>query len=285
MPARLFCEKRRKFKDLASPIGDRDPGCAAMDSTRRNRLTCVVPGGLPVDQLTFWTIATVMVVLVTAAVLAPMFWVRSADEAVARRRQMWAAAAVAALTPLSALGLYAWLGRPDAIGALSSPARSSGAHGAAAGAAMTAGRNPTSSAGDLGEAVARLESRLARQPDDDAGWELLAQSYEYAGRAADAAGARQRRLPGGAGQFPAAQQATAAPAVAGGAGAPSPAATRPAASAAPLDAATLAAVAASLPGADDALVTEKGCRLLTRDVPVAAEAIEALMQHGGSDAR
>ena len=36
---------------------------------------------------------------------------------------------------------------------------------------------------------------------------------------------------------------------------------------------------------DDALVTEKGCRLLTRDVPVAAEAIEALMQHGGSDAR
>ena len=31
---------------------------------------------------------------------------------------------------------------------------------------------------------------------------------------------------------------------------------------------------------DDAIVTESGCELMTRDVPVAASEIELLMKHG-----
>jgi hypothetical protein len=64
--------------------------------------------------------------------------------------------------------------------------------------------------GSMQGAVAGLERRLAAQGGSDADWELLARSYEFLGRTSDAAQARNRRLPAGAGA--AGGNATATPA-------------------------------------------------------------------------
>lgn len=47
-------------------------------------------------------------------------------------------------------------------------------------------------AGSIEEATARLAARLAKEPNDASGWALLAQSYEYLGKAQEAAAARAK---------------------------------------------------------------------------------------------
>ncbi len=241
-----------------------------------------------VSLITFWTVATVMVVLATTAVVAPMFWLRSTDERGFGRRRLGSAAAVAALLPLAALGLYAWLGSPWLAGTLPGATASTGAGGAMAPPAhpgatpdgTTTGRaaaGADAGAGELGAAVARLESRLAAQPDDPPGWELLAQSYEFQGRTQDAAGARQRRLPAGRG-LPVASDAT-SPVVA-----PPGATPRDAPAAAALDPATLAAVAARLPSSNDALAQQAQEARRARDFPRAIAAFQKLARQGALDA-
>jgi cytochrome c-type biogenesis protein CcmH/NrfG len=96
------------------------------------------------------------------------------------------------------LALYIKLGSPqltdrDAMpeGAPNTAVRT-GPAGMAAGAAAGA-------AGSMDAAVAGLERRLASGGGGEGDWELLAKSYEFLGRTADAAGARQKRLPAGAG--------------------------------------------------------------------------------------
>ena len=239
-----------------------------------------------VSLITFWTVATVMVVLATTAVVAPMFWLRSADERGFGRRRLWSAAAVAALLPLAALGLYAWLGSPLARrrpvadpGATSASGDGTApAHPGATPAGGMAG--PTAAgagdgAGDLGAAVTRLEARLAAQPDDPPGWELLAQSYEFQGRTQDAAGARQRRLPANRGD----RRADVGAATAG-----RPAASGGGTRAAALDPATLAAVAARLPSGNDALAQQAQEARRARDFPRAIAAFQKLARQGALDA-
>ena len=53
--------------------------------------------------------------------------------------------------------------------------------------------------GSMQGAVAGLERRLAAKGGSDADWELLAKSYEFLGRTTDAAQARNKHLPAGAG--------------------------------------------------------------------------------------
>lgn len=53
--------------------------------------------------------------------------------------------------------------------------------------------------GSMEAAIAGLERRLAASGGNDNDWELLAKSYEFLGRSADAAQARNKRLPAGAG--------------------------------------------------------------------------------------
>jgi cytochrome c-type biogenesis protein CcmH len=53
--------------------------------------------------------------------------------------------------------------------------------------------------GSMEGAIAGLEQRLAAKGGSDADWDLLAKSYEFLGRKADAALARNRQLPAGAG--------------------------------------------------------------------------------------
>lgn len=226
------------------------------------------------SQTVFWTVATVMVVFATTAVLAPMFWLRTGDARDFSRRRLWSAAALAALLPLGALGLYALLGSPLLIGmsptAATSPAPHPGARRPDVDpAVMTRGQT----AGELGAAVAKLEARLATQPDDAPGWDLLVQSYEFAGRAADAAAARQRRLP---------------PVRAGGtATADEGRSTSPDGNAprtAGLDPGAIAAVAASLPSGSNALIQQAQDARRERDFPRAIAAFEKLSRQGALDA-
>jgi len=53
-------------------------------------------------------------------------------------------------------------------------------------------------AGSMEEVLARLEARLASQGGSDSDWELLAQSYDFVGRSADAKLARAHQLPASA---------------------------------------------------------------------------------------
>ena len=58
----------------------------------------------------------------------------------------------------------------------------------------TAAAAPAGKARSLEEATAGLEARLARQGGSASDWTLLAQSYEFLGRTADAQRARERAL-------------------------------------------------------------------------------------------
>jgi cytochrome c-type biogenesis protein CcmH/NrfG len=70
------------------------------------------------------------------------------------------------------------------------------AMGAATGASAAAdGSGATTTAGSMEVAIAELGARLATGGGSDADWELLAQSYDFLGRASDAALARQHKVP------------------------------------------------------------------------------------------
>lgn len=88
-------------------------------------------------------------------------------------RRFWPALAFIVLVPVAALGLYFIIG---------GPARSP----------VTAASQAGEEAGDLGESIERLRKRLEADPSDVEGWRLLARSYEYLGKPADAAEARRR---------------------------------------------------------------------------------------------
>lgn len=134
----------------------------------------------------FWTVVTVMVVMATAVLVVPLFWSqRAPDEAAARRRQRIALAVAVVAVPLVSLSVYSLIGSPHLLGL----PRNASAQDAPdrmlphAGARML---KPGERASDLAAATARLEARLAADPDDAAGWRLLAQAYRFAGRDADA---------------------------------------------------------------------------------------------------
>jgi cytochrome c-type biogenesis protein CcmH/NrfG len=99
-------------------------------------------------------------------------------------------------------------GRPDAAGRVEAAGHpdASGPTGfAAAAAAMAAnpaigagtatGSAPASGASSMDSAIASLEDRLKKGGGTDADWELLAKSFEFIGRSADAGKARAHQLP------------------------------------------------------------------------------------------
>ena len=146
------------------------------------------------SAVAFWTIATVMVVVATLAVLVPLFWVQSAGPERLARRRWFALIGLTAGVPLAALAIYSQLGSPTLLGAAAT-AKSS--------AALPHTENlPTDAAqgsragGDMDTAIIHLEAKLAKSPNDSAGWQLLAQSYDFVGRTADAVNARARATEG-----------------------------------------------------------------------------------------
>lgn len=91
------------------------------------------------------------------------------------------ALAVVVAIPLVALGLYTLLGSGG--GTMSAAPRHAAADGKAAQRAAL---------GSVQSMLAGLEARLKDNPDDAKGWLLLAKSYQYLGRSADASVAYER---------------------------------------------------------------------------------------------
>ncbi len=137
----------------------------------------------------FWTIATVMVVAATAVIVVPMVWLRrSGEPAKLTGSTLAMALGGTILIPLAALGVYSLIGSPSMLGSPGT-AISAANDGAHPGARPL---QPGDASTDLGAATARLEAKLTQNPSDASGWRLLAQSYEFAGRTADAQTASQR---------------------------------------------------------------------------------------------
>ena len=158
----------------------------------------------------FWFIAGVLTTLAALLVMLP--WLRTLPRFDSLPALPWQASAAAIVIVAVMLGLYRWLGRADATVqplaasssvAASSPsafstaakvfADSSGAPGAAA--PLPGDAPPKPAAGSMNSAIANLESRLAKGSGSEGDWELLAKSFEFLGRPADAAKARARQLP------------------------------------------------------------------------------------------
>jgi cytochrome c-type biogenesis protein CcmH/NrfG len=138
----------------------------------------------------FWFATGALCALGASILLLPAL--RSAPAAAARAGvSRWSVVAGAGGIAL-VVALYLWLGRPEWIGASSATlampqAVTATDHGAPA---MGSG-----AAASMDAAVVGLEARLAKGQGSDADWNLLAQSYEFLGRSADAAAARAKRLP------------------------------------------------------------------------------------------
>jgi hypothetical protein len=185
----------------------------------------------------FWFIAGILTTLALLVVISPLL--RSIPGLGSLPAARWQGSAVAIVTVAAFFAFHAWLARPDVAGKLTSPVAAAtgglsgnaGAFGTAAkvfgdatgpapgpdGAAIPA---PKPGAGSMDSAIASLEARLGNgggTPDD---WELLAKSFEFLGRPADAAKARAKQLPALAGD----PKSAAPAAVAGSPAAGSPAA-------------------------------------------------------------
>jgi hypothetical protein len=130
----------------------------------------------------------------------------------------WQTSTSAALLVVAIFGLYEWFGRSDTpvkSASLTAPASSSPAGAAApftaaakmfgsaagvddlrAGASGDPARSgKKSNASSMDTAIANLEARLAKGGGSAGDWELLAKSFEFLSRPADAAEARAHRLP------------------------------------------------------------------------------------------
>jgi cytochrome c-type biogenesis protein CcmH/NrfG len=110
----------------------------------------------------------------------------------ARKPQRWTAVWLLTALALLTFGLYAWVGEPLALDHAVEPVAQHAAlpDGEAPGAApdgQARGPDQAQAPGGMGQAqieamVSRLAQRLDQQPDDPAGWRMLAKSYETLGR-------------------------------------------------------------------------------------------------------
>lgn len=169
----------------------------------------------------FWFFAGVVTTLAVLVVISP--WARTMPRLQSLPAASWPVSAAAVVIVAVVFGLHGWLARSNAE-TPSNATANAGAFGAAAkvfadatnvpGDAATAAGNPAApkpAAGSMNSAIANLESRLAKGGGSADDWELLAKSFEFLGRPADAAKARARQLP----PLPAATDATTPQAVAG----------------------------------------------------------------------
>ncbi len=100
----------------------------------------------------------------------------AATKPMSSQRKLALAAALAVSVPALAVGLYLFLGSPDAM----SPAQPQSPHGAG---------NHSITPEQIKAMTGRLAERLQSNPDDGEGWLMLARSYTQLGRFAEAAAA------------------------------------------------------------------------------------------------
>jgi hypothetical protein len=160
----------------------------------------------------FWFFAGVLTTF--AVVVAALPWLRTLPRYASLPVLPWQASVGAVVIAVAFLGVYPWIGHSGVPGpAMSRVAdNSGGAFGNAVkafadsskqssdAASSSSAANPAnpatkSNAGSMNTAIASLESRLAKGGGSDGDWELLAKSFDFLGRPADAAKARARQLP------------------------------------------------------------------------------------------
>ena len=140
----------------------------------------------------FWFLAGVLVAV--AIMVTVRAWLRerpALDEATAgssARRPPIPSFAVPVAAGLAlvgvALGIYFLLGSPDSIASSQATTAAQPSHD------RQMGQQPSPTAGSLDDVTNKLAARLATQGGSDKDWELLAESYEYMGKAAEAKAAR-----------------------------------------------------------------------------------------------
>jgi len=156
----------------------------------------------------FWFVAGVLCCCAVLAVVYP--WLAGKSRAqLAGALPRWAPL-VAIAAVIVALALYLRLGSPQ-LSEHDAVAASAGAASAPAAAPQAASATSGKNAGSMDSAVTHLEKRLAGGSGSAEDWELLAKSYEFLGRTADAALARKQQLPAGAGTDNAAPGTAVAP--------------------------------------------------------------------------
>jgi hypothetical protein len=140
----------------------------------------------------FWFLAGVLVAV--AIMVTVRAWLRerpalgeATAESGARRPPIpsFAVPVAAGLALIGvALGIYFLLGSPDSIASSQAATAAQPSHD------MQMGQQPAPTAGSLDDVTNKLAARLGTQGGSDKDWELLAESYEYMGKAAEAKAAR-----------------------------------------------------------------------------------------------
>lgn len=120
--------------------------------------------------MTFWLLATALVLLALACVLLPL--VRTSESVAMPLGRSWAVVLLVAI-PLLSFGLYRHLGAPAVLDA--QPALQGKSH-------------------DVDAMLAALEKRLKDKPDDAEGWYVLGRAYLALQRVADAEAALARAV-------------------------------------------------------------------------------------------
>lgn len=145
----------------------------------------------------FAVVSGALVLTAGACVTWPLWRARAADSQPATSRA-WAAGLTVALAAFTA-GVYVWVGTPQALNGpipvaqWEEPAASE-AEASAAPEAPAPGEAAAPTQAQIEGMVNRLATRLQTQPDDAAGWRMLARSYETLGRFDEAVQAYQRLL-------------------------------------------------------------------------------------------
>jgi hypothetical protein len=134
----------------------------------------------------FWFVAGLMAAMAALLIAVPLLRARQGAVAPRPRYGLWIGAAIVAGIGAAMLVLYRTVGTPSAMSTASTAMTDTGA-------AMPAPENgAVTTAPSMEESAARLADRLAREGGTGADWELLARSYEFLGRDADATAARER---------------------------------------------------------------------------------------------
>lgn len=135
----------------------------------------------------FWFVAGLMSAAAAMLIAVPLFASRRTETGPGLRLGLLIGAVAIVGLGAATLALYRAVGTPSAVGAGGAETTASGQ---APGSVPATG--PAMKAPSMEDATARLADRLAREGGTSADWELLAQSYEFLGRAKDAAAARAR---------------------------------------------------------------------------------------------
>jgi hypothetical protein len=158
----------------------------------------------------FWYFAGILTTLAALIMILP--WLKSMPRLRSLPTVPWQASVAAAVIAAAIFASYSWFGHPDVMsrpalsasdGATGTSDTATGAFGSAAkvfsnatGESGTATTPETKAgAGSMDSAIASLEARLAKGGGSADDWELLAKSFEFLSRPADAAKARAHQLP------------------------------------------------------------------------------------------